>query len=61
MEDRSKRTETVRPQFGERCEKEPECDDEDMEDGQTGFVDGSAHVRNICDPRRPTVKDHKST
>ena len=26
MEDRSKRTETVRPQFGERCEKQPECD-----------------------------------
>ena len=26
MEDRSKRTETVRPRFGERCESEPECD-----------------------------------
>ena len=26
MEDRSKRTETVRPQFGERCEKQSECD-----------------------------------
>ena len=26
MEDRSKRTEIVRPQFGGRCEKQPECD-----------------------------------
>ena len=26
VEDRSKRTETVRPQFGECCEKQPECD-----------------------------------
>ena len=53
MEDRSKRTETVRPQLGERCEKTArarlcvECDNdvelngerdvEDMEDGETGF------------------------
>ena len=61
MEDRSTRTETVRTQFGERCEKESECDsalsvksdgndpesngetdDEDIEDGETGFDDGSA-------------------
>ena len=26
MEDRPKRTETVRPKFGERCEKQSECD-----------------------------------
>ena len=26
MEDRSKRTETVRPQMDERCEKQRECD-----------------------------------
>ena len=60
VEDRSKRTETVRPQLGERCEKQRErdsalgsdendvelngeTDDEDMEDGETGFDDGSAH------------------
>ena len=75
--DRSKRTETVRLQFGERCEKQPEChsalsvksdgndmelngetDDEDMEDGETAFDDGSAQVRNIRDPGQPTVKEH---
>ena len=68
MEDRSKRTEAVRPQLEERCEKQRECDsvlsatsdenddelngetdDEDMEDGETGFDDGSAQVRNIRD------------
>ena len=27
-----------------------ETDDEDMEDGETGFDDGSAPVRNICGP-----------
>ena len=65
-EDRSKRTETVRPQVDERCEKQRECDrvlsatndeddvelngetdDEDMEDGEMGFDDGSVQVRNI--------------
>ena len=68
MEDRSKRTETVRPQWGEHREKQPESecamsatgdesdielngetDDEDMEDGETGFDDGSAQVRNTRD------------
>ena len=66
VEDRSKRTDTVRPQFGERSESQSECDsalsvksdgngielngetdNEDMEDGETRFDDGSAQVRNI--------------
>ena len=57
MEDKSKRTETVRPQFGEFCEGQSECDgvlsvnsdgndirldgetdDENMEDGEMGFL-----------------------
>ena len=78
MEDRSRRTETVRLQFGEHCEKQSErdcalsvksdgddselngeTDDEDMEDGETGFDDGSAQVRNIRDPGQPTVKEHQ--
>ena len=78
MEDRSKRTETVRPQSNERCEKRQGCDsvlsatndendvelngetdDEDMEDGEVGFDDGSAQVRNIRDPGQPTVKEHQ--
>ena len=64
MEDRSKRTETVRPQSNDRCEKRQGRDsapsakndendvelngetDEDMEDGEVGFDDGSAQVRN---------------
>ena len=69
VEDRSKRTETVRPQLNKRCEKRQECDsvlsatndendfalngetdDGDMEDGEMGFDDGSALVRNIRDP-----------
>ena len=69
MEDRSKRTETVRPQVDERCERQRQCDsvlsatndenhvelngetdDEDMEDGEVGFHDGSAQV---------TVKEHQ--
>ena len=36
-----------------------ETDDEDMEDGETGFDDGSAQVRNIRDPGRPTAKEHQ--
>ena len=78
MEDRSKRTETVRPQLNERFEKRQGCDsvlsatndendvelngetdDEDMEDGEVGFDDGSAQVRNIRDPGQPTVKEHQ--
>ena len=34
-----------------------ETDDEDMEDGETGFDDGSAQVRSIRDPGQPAVKD----
>ena len=78
MEDMSKRTETVRPQVDERCERQRECDsvlsatndendvelngetdDEDMEDGEMGFDDGSVQVRNIRDPGQPTVKEHQ--
>ena len=81
VEDRFKRTETVRPQLDERCEKRQGCDsvlsatndendeelngetdDEDMEDGETEFDDGSAQVRNnrdVRDPGQPTVKEHQ--
>ena len=78
MEDKSKRTETVRPQFGERCESQTECDsvssvksdgndielngetdDEEMEDGETRFNDGSANVRNIRDPAQSTAHEHQ--
>ena len=60
MEDRSKRTEIVRPQVDECCERQRESDsvlsatndendvelngetdDEDVEDGEMGFHDGS--------------------
>ena len=78
MEHKSKRTETVRPQFGECFESQSQCDsvlsvnsgvndielngetdDEDMEDGDMGFDGGSAQVRNIRDPGKPTVKEHQ--
>ena len=36
-----------------------ETDDDDVEDGETGFDDGSAQVRNIRDPGQPTVKQHQ--
>ena len=36
-----------------------ETDDEDMEDGEVGFDDGSARVRNIRDPGQPTAKEHQ--
>ena len=36
-----------------------ETDDEDIEDGQMGFDDGSAQERNIRDPGQPTVKEHQ--
>ena len=36
-----------------------ETDDEDMEDGEVGFDDGSAQVRNIRDPGQPPVKEHQ--
>ena len=36
-----------------------ETDDEDMEDGETVFDDGSPQVRNIRDPSQPTVKEYQ--
>ena len=36
-----------------------ETDDEDMEDGETRFDDGSAQVRNIRDPGQPTASEYK--
>ena len=41
-----------------------ETDDEDMEDGETGFDDGSAQVRDVRDPGQPTEserREHMST
>ena len=34
-------------------------DNEAMEDGETGYDDGSVQVRNIRDPGQPTVKAHQ--
>ena len=78
MEDSSKRTETVRPQLSERCERRRECDsalsatedendvelngetdDEEKEDGETEFDDGTAWVRIFRDPSQPTVKEYQ--
>ena len=75
MEDRSKRTEAVRPLCCERqlvcdsalsatsdgndIEINGETDDEDMEDRETGFDDGSAQVRNVRDPGQSIVKEHQ--
>ena len=87
VEDKSKRTETERPQFGKRCEIQSErdsamsaksdenevelngeTDNEDMEDEETGFDDGSAQVGNLRACPRPTgcqrtprKHDHPST
>ena len=36
-----------------------ETNDEDMEDGEMGFDDGSAQVRNIRDSGQPTAKEHQ--
>ena len=36
-----------------------ETDNEDMEDEEMGFDDGSAQVRNIRDPGQPTAKEHQ--
>ena len=36
-----------------------ETDDDYMEDGETGFDDGSVQVRNIRDPGQPTAKEHQ--
>lgn len=35
-----------------------DIDDEDMKDGEMGFDDGSAQVRNIRDPGQPTAQEH---
>ena len=36
-----------------------ETDDEDMEDGEMGFDDGSAQAINIRDPGQPNAKEHQ--
>ena len=80
MEDRSKRTETERPQSNDRCEKRQGCDsvlsatndendvklngetdDEDMEDGEVRYDDGSAQVRNVRDQANRPSRSTKST
>ena len=43
---------------GDHIELNGEADDEDMKDGETGFDDGSAWVRNIRDPGQPTASEH---
>ena len=40
-------------------ELDGETDDEDMEDGEMGFDEGSAQVRYIRDPGQPTAKEHQ--
>ena len=40
-------------------ELDGETDAEDMEDGEMGFDDGSAQVRNIRDPGQVTAKEHQ--
>ena len=78
MEDRSKRTETARPQLDDRREEQREgddalsatedendvelsgeTDDEQMEDGEMEFDDGSVQVGNVRDPDQPTAKEHQ--
>ena len=50
----------LRATIGENdVELNGETDDEEMEDGEVGFDDGSAQVRNIPDPDQPTVKEHQ--
>ena len=44
---------------GNDIEVNGETDDEDMEDEETGFDDGSAAVRNICDPGQQTESEHR--
>ena len=43
----------------EGTELNGETDDEDMEDGETGFDDGSAPVRNTRDRRQPTASERR--
>ena len=78
MDDRSQRTETVRPQLDDRreeqCEHDDalsatedendvelncEADDEETEDEEMEFDDGTAQVRNIRDPGQSTAKEHQ--
>ena len=75
MEDRFKRTETMRSHLDQRCQKRQGCDgvlnmtndengdelngETDDEDGEMGFDDGSAQVRNIRDPGQPSAKEHQ--
>ena len=35
-----------------------ETDDEDMEDGETGFAGGSAQARDLRDAGQPTASEH---
>ena len=44
---------------GNDIELNGETNDEDMEDGETGFDDGSAQVRNIRDQGQPTAYEHQ--
>ena len=44
---------------GNDCELNGETDDEEIEDGETGFDDGSAQVRNIRDRGQPTGYEHQ--
>ena len=39
MEDKSKRTETVRPQFGEHCESQSECDSALIAKSEENYVE----------------------
>ena len=43
---------------GNDIELDGETDDEDMEEGETGFDDVSAQVRNIRDPCKRTQGAH---
>ena len=44
---------------GNDIELNVETDDEDMEDEETRFANGSAQVRNIRDPGQPTANENK--
>ena len=44
---------------GNDIELNNETDCEDMEDGETGFDDGSAQLRDIRDPGQPTPSEHR--
>ena len=44
---------------GNDIESNGETDDEDMEDGEMGFDDGSPQARNIRDPGQPTAHEHQ--